>query len=106
MPERLQNPCLNTHIAQKFSRCALLRASDIGRRALCDDSTAASTTLGANVDDVVGNLYNIEVMFDDNGCIASVNQLIYHAQQLANILEVKARCRLVEDVERATSFGL
>ena len=88
MPERLQNPCLNTHIAQKFSRCALLRASDIGRRALCDDSTAASTTLGANVDDVVGNLYNIEVVLDDDGRITTVNQLIYYAQQLTNILKV------------------
>ena len=68
--------------------------------------TTLFATFGAKVDNVVGNLYNIEIMLDNNHRIAPIHQLIENANQTAYILEMEARSRLVEDVERTPRFTL
>ena len=80
--------------------------SDFGWCSYGNDITATFTTLCSEVDDVVGNLYYIEVVFDDDDRIALVYQLVKYANQAADILEMEARSRLVEDIERATCLSL
>ena len=41
-------------------------------------------------------------MLDDHHRIARIDQLVQHFEQLAHIVEMQARRRLVENVQRAT----
>ena len=47
-----------------------------------------------------------EVVLDYDGRIATIDKLVDHRQQLAYILEVKTRCGLVQNVERASRVVL
>ena len=76
MPNDFQNSCLKAHLSKKFSRSATLLSCNVSRSARSDNLATASTALRTDVDEVVGNLYHVEVMLDDNGRIASVDQLI------------------------------
>ncbi len=73
---------------------------DLFRRADGDDLAPAVAALGAEVQQVVGDLDDIQVVLDHNDGVAVLDQLLQHLQQLARILEVQAGRRLVEDVER------
>ena len=75
-------------------------------RAYGYDPASAGTTLGADVYDVVGNLYYVQIVLDDDGRVASVNQLVDDREQLAYILEVESRGGLIQNVECATSVVL
>ena len=75
-------------------------------RAYGYDPATAGTTLGADVYDVVGNLYNVEVVLDDDGRVASVNQLVDDREQLAYILEMETCGGLIQNLECATSVVL
>ena len=57
-------------------------------------NASAFTTFGAHVDDVVGQLDNVEVVLDNNNCIASIDQLVQYAHQHTNVFEMKASGRL------------
>ena len=59
--------------------------------ALGNDLAATGTSLGTYVYEVVGNLYYVQIMLDDNGRIATIDQLVYYGQELAYILEVESR---------------
>ena len=63
---------------QEFSRGARLALGYVVRRALGDDAPACRPTLGPDVDDVVGNLYHIQIVFDDDGRVAAVDKFVYH----------------------------
>src|SRR5436190_8739087 len=68
-------------------------------RATCDHLATAAATFGAHVDDMVGHFDDVQVMLDDQHGVAVIDQAVEHMDQLFNILEVKALCRLVEYVE-------
>src|SRR4051794_12204088 len=65
-----------------------------------DDLAAAVAAFGTEVDDPVGGLHDVEVVLDDNHGVPLVDQLVQHLEQLLGVLEMQARGRLVEDVER------
>ena len=79
---------------------------DLLGRALGDDQAAAGAALGAHVDDPVGGLDDVEVVLDDDDGVARVDQPAQHAEQLADVLEVQAGGRLVEDVDGAPGRAL
>jgi hypothetical protein len=56
--------------------------------------------LGAEVDDPVGRLDDVEVVLDDDDRVAGVDELLQHVEQPADVREVQAGRRLVEDVDR------
>ena len=64
-----------------------------------DDLAAAVAAFGAEVDDPVGRLHDVEVVLDDDDGVALVGQFMEHLQELLHVLEVQARGGLVEDVE-------
>jgi hypothetical protein len=53
---------------------------DFAWGASCDDFATCLATLGTEVNDVVGNLDNIEVVLDDDNSISSVNQFVEYAE--------------------------
>ena len=70
------------------------------RSARRDDLAAGRPAFGADVDDVVGDLDHVEVVFDDDDRIAAVDEFVEHVEQQADVLEMEPRRRFVEDVER------
>ena len=80
---------------------ALRVAGDLLGRALRDDLAAAVAALRTHVDDPVGGLHDFEIVLDDDHRVALVDQLMQHVEQLRDVVEMQARGRLVEDVERA-----
>ena len=71
------------------------------------NGAAATTAFGSYVDDVVGQLDDVHVVLDDDYGVATVGEPSEHVHQDADILEVEARGRLVEDIKRAArvAFG-
>ena len=61
--------------------------------------------LGAQVDDPVGRLDHVEVVLDDDDRVAEIDQPVQHVEQLADVVEVQAGRRLVEEVERLAGVG-
>ena len=48
---------------------------------------------------MVRRLDHIEVVFDNDNRIARVPQVLKDVEELMDICEVEARCRLIEDIE-------
>src|SRR5215212_1186887 len=90
------------HLGEKLARVTLGDCRDVLRRTLRDDDSASRTALGPEVDDPVGRLDDVEIVFDDDDRIALVDEPVEHVEQLADVLEMQAGGRLVEDVDRPT----
>ena len=72
------------------------------RRTLGDDDAAGTAALGAEVDDVVGALDEVEVVFDDDDGVACIHQLLQHLDEAVDISHVEAGSRLVENIHGLT----
>ena len=70
------------------------------RRAAGDQLAAVGAAFGAEVDDPVGFLDDVEVVLDGDDGVAAVDQAVQDVDQLLDVGEVQAGGRLVEDVER------
>ena len=57
---------------------------------------------GAEVDDVVGALDEVEVVFDDDDGVACIHQLLQYLDEAVDISHVEAGSRLVEDIHGLT----
>ena len=74
--------------------------------ASCSGVPSATTSppaarAGAQVDDPVGALDQVEVVLDKYDGVAGVRQAVQHPEQIRAVLERQARSRLVENIERA-----
>ena len=83
-----------------------LDLDDVLRGALRDHGAAAGATLGPHVDDPVRGLDHVEIVLDDDDGVALVHQPLQNEHEFADVLEVQARRRLVEDVHRAAIGAL
>src|SRR5207247_8825625 len=68
--------------------------------ALVDDLSACLPPFGAQIDDMVRSLYDVEVVFDHHDSVSGVDQAVEHLEETLDIGEVQARRGLVKDVER------
>src|SRR5882724_8815757 len=73
--------------------------------ALGDDAAAAFAAFGAEVDDPVGLLDDVEVVLDDEHGVAKIDQPLEDIEELSNVVEVQAGGGLVENVERAAGLA-
>src|SRR3546814_3546330 len=64
-------------------------------------TTLFRSAFGAEVEDVIGGLDDVEIMLDDDHAVALLDERLEHFEQLADILEMEPGGRLVEDVERS-----
>ena len=79
---------------------------DLLRRTARDDLSAALAPFRAKVDQPVGRLDDVEVVFDHDDGVAFVAQPVEHIEQLCDIMEVQTRGGLIEDVERSAGGAL
>src|ERR1700694_4390946 len=75
-------------------------------RALRDDAAAAFAAFGAEVDDPVGLLDDVEMVLDDEHGVAEIDEALENIEEFSNIVEMEAGGGLVEDVERAAGLAL
>jgi len=74
---------------------------EVGGRALEDDPAAVLACAGPEVDDPIGVCHDRLVVLDDDDRLAGVDEPVEQAEQLRDVCEVQAGCRLVEDVDAA-----
>lgn len=68
-----------------------------------------STTITAfetEIDDPVRGFYNVEIVFDDDNCIAVIAQSMQHAQKLLDIVKMQTGRGLVENVKGLPGVAL
>ena len=72
-----------------------------------DDFAATIATFRPDINGPVCRFYDIQVMFDDDNCIAVIAQTVQYAQQLFNIVEVQTGGRFIENVQgvAGVAFG-
>ena len=62
---------------------------------------AAVAAFGPEIEDPVGCFDHLKIVLDHHDSIALVDQRVQHLQQLAHVLEMQARGRLVQYIQRA-----
>ena len=82
-------------------RITLLHRRHLLRRAFGHDHSALDATFGAEVDDPVGGLDDVEIMFDHDHAVALLDEAVEDFEELADVVEMEAGGGLVEDVEHA-----
>ena len=70
-------------------------------RSLGDQLAAAVAALRTQVDELVGDLDDVQVVLDDQHRVAGIHQPLQHLDQLVHIGGVQADRRLVQHVQRA-----
>src|SRR5437879_11617232 len=81
-------------------------AGDELGRTLGDDAAAAFAAFGAEVDNPVGLLDDVEVVLDDQHGVAEVDEPLQNVEKFSYVIEVQSCGGLVEDVERAAGLAL
>jgi len=81
-------------------RITLLRRRHLLWRAFGHDHSALDATFGAEVDDPVGGLDDVEIMFDHDHAVALLDEPVEDFEELADIVEMEAGGGLVQYVER------
>ena len=93
----LNSLVLKFHL-KEFRSVAFLRFSHFFGRSGYKQASTATSTFRSYVDNVVGKLYNIKIMFDYYNRVATVDKLLQHIHKNADVLKVESGCRLVEYV--------
>ena len=71
-----------------MERVAVWMRGDRLRCPFDDDLPARLTTLRTEIDDMIGTLDDVRMVFDDNDGIAALDELFEHTEQLLDIGEV------------------
>src|SRR3989344_5004149 len=85
-------------LRQILSRVGALGVGDFFGGALRDDSAAARSAVWAEVDEVIGALHHVEIVFDDDDRVAASHELLEYLDELLHILIVETDRRLVEEI--------
>jgi hypothetical protein len=80
---------------------ARLAGGDLLGRSGDDEFTTPFAGIGSEIDNPVGALDDIQVVFDYDDTVACVDDALKHLEQHANIVEVQAGGGLVEEEEGA-----
>src|ERR1035437_1436120 len=106
-PKHLMTDWRNSsqHAGEPFAGVGEEICGDLFGGAFSDDLAAGCTAFGAEVDDPIGGLDDIEIVLDDNQRAATVDELAEGGEELGDIVEMEAGGGLVEDVKDAASLG-
>ena len=91
--------CAGEFLFQEAGRVAFALEHHKLRCAFGHDVSALATALGAEVDDVVGAFDDVGVVLNDEHRVAALYQCAETFEELADVVEVEAGGRLVEDEE-------
>ena len=86
--------------AQEPSRMRGFALSHLLGSATSDKLSATVAPLRTDVDDIIGTLDNLHVMFDDNDGMSTGDERIKRLHQTLDIVEVQSRSGLIEDKHR------
>ena len=78
---------------------ALLDGSDVLRRSCRNNKSAATTAFRAQIDQPVGTLDHIDVVFYDQNGVSCVYQRLKGRQKLPEVIEVQPGRGFVKDVQ-------
>ena len=73
---------------------------DLFRRAFGDHFAAFHAAFGAEVEDPVGGLDHVQIVFDHDHGVALLDERVEDFEEFAHILEMQAGRGFIEDVER------
>ena len=71
---------------------------DLFRRACSNDLPTASATLRAQIDQPVGRLDDVQIMFDDDQRVALIAQPMDHFQQQVDVVKMQPCSGFVQNV--------
>ena len=74
-----------------------LALAEVTWRTLEDQITACIATLGTEVDDMVGALDDVQVVFDDDQRVPILQQFVEGIEQDAHVMQMEACGRFIED---------
>src|SRR5690554_7901738 len=84
---------------------SLIMTEKIGRTASGNHLAAASAAFRADVDQPIGRLDNIQVVFDDEQGVAGVDQFAKRLQQDMDVMKVKPGSRFIKQKQNAFLLG-
>ena len=87
------------HLGEIATRRRILGRGDLLGLTFGDDETSAFTALGTEIDHPICCLDDVEIVFDDHNSVAVVDEASENREELANVVEMKAGGRFVEDVD-------
>ena len=73
-------------------------------RADCHDFPTGGAPFGAEINQPVGALNDVQIVFDDQHGIAGIDQAMQHGEQLADVVKVQAGGWFVEYVQRVAGI--
>ena len=104
IPHKFINCKLSFQILFEVLSCIrILIFSYLLRCSATHNRSAAGTALRPKINDVVGSLYNVHIVFDNDNGIARVNETLKHLYEFMNIGGMKSGCGLIEDIDRPCS---
>ena len=83
-----------------------LGLDDLGRHSLGDDLAAGFASLGAEVDHPVCGGDKVEVVLDDQHCVAAPDQALKYPDQAPHVRHVQADCWLLKEEEVFPRVGV
>ena len=84
-------------ILQVLASKAFLACCHLFRRSNADDITALVSAVRSKINDVVGTLNHLQIMFNNDNAVATFNKGIEGIEQSSYVVEVQACSWLVED---------
>ena len=84
------------HALKELAGPRLFALSHLFRRTFGNDGAASVTAFRPKVDDPIGRLDHIEIVFNDNNGIALIHQSLQDKQQFAHIFKMQTRGRFVK----------
>src|SRR5260221_8134114 len=93
----------NQQPAQKLAGITLRGFGPCFRGALGHNPSATRAPYRTEINEPIGCLNHVEVVLDNQQCVAWSAEFEQHLQQLGHIVEVEAGSWLVQNVERAAS---
>src|ERR1019366_4911127 len=94
------------YLAQGFRGVTFLMAGPLFGGAGDHDAAAVLAAIGPQVDDPIRGLHYIQIMLDYHHRVAQVHQALQNVEQFADIVEVQAGGRLIEQVKGAAGLAL
>src|SRR6185437_15933359 len=80
-------------------------AGDLFGGAVSDDAAAAVAAFGAEVDEPVGLLDDVEIVLDDDDRVAQIDESLQNIEKFFHVVKMQAGGWLVENVKRAAGLA-
>ena len=81
---------LSERLFQECSRIGTFALRHFFGGAFSNDLASCVATFGTQVDDPVGDFYDVQIVFDDDDGMACFDELMEHGQEFLDVLEMQS----------------